>query len=762
MGDGVRETFAIIVNGDLEPRHLENVRRAIEGLRREDARVKIFVANPEQPTAELAGYAHATVAGLQAVIAGMAGQIDDDDQLVIYTTGHGGIEAESEGCLVLEGSVCVSLATLEEQLGKLSYGRRVVVMDQCYNGSGFARFANDKTTVVTQGSPHETVCCQQFAPFFWSDHVTDHDHDGVVTIWERYIYAKTTGTSQTHSQFLDGADYAVGLTGVLAKQLPFAEKVVDVHTESALREQLKQLQPGQLALVMIGADWCGPCQEFVPKLNVMTKKLHGRFSIIHLETNNADDHDEAFTIMKNLGITATGIPTLAFIDADGRATAVRDMDNPLASLVPAVALDIEIEIQYMRKMLRSGYGGERAAGIELLASLLPQRPRLLAEYLELLYRTAQEAYVPKLPWPHLIPPDADAVALFPQMISALGMENIFRIRDFAREVLEHFPASQAERVVQALAKSYAEIPEEFSDREQIVHALATRMHGDVRLLPQLAAWLIDSSRDMRHLGLSVVGGLTGNLPWSAAEIALVPRLLVCLTDADPLIAELAVQLLPFCLMKGRCEDEEVRAAAEDSLVQVATKNHGSRLFGVAYNALRTMSAASEAANALFKQYPDDPLYHTIIPQQRVLDLANSADFQRAQELAAHPAAGVRESLAILLTGAMTDVRDSCERGVLLLLSLRNDRDEIVGKQAGSALEGLSTLMLLIEASGHSRAQCIVEALLRHSPASLFAAADAASIAVIIRLLDPWQNSADPVMRDRAVQILHTFQAGQKK
>ncbi len=49
MGDGIQRKFAIILNGDVEPRHLENVDRAVAALKAEGVE-HIAVAREELKT----------------------------------------------------------------------------------------------------------------------------------------------------------------------------------------------------------------------------------------------------------------------------------------------------------------------------------------------------------------------------------------------------------------------------------------------------------------------------------------------------------------------------------------------------------------------------------------------------------------------------------------------------------------------------------------------------------------------------------------
>ena len=369
MGDGVQNKFALILNGDTEARHLENVDRAINALRKE-APYQISVASTSAPKDVHASFQPATEIGLRNLIDGLAHQMDDDDLLVFYTTGHGDVGNNGEGCVALPQG-CFSLATLNDELKKIKYGQRIVVMDQCYGGRSLPLFENPKTAIVTQSSPGEQVSCQMFAPYFWSDQVPDKDGDGIITIQERYEYAMDTGqtTSLTQSLIYD----PIALSGKSGKHpfnTPDSLPIV-VHNKKELDQQLKKIKPGQLALVMFGADWCAPCHAYQPFFEKLSKTYDGRFLMIRAEgvKGSAEDWVKAYHF--------TQWPTVAFIDSRDRFTIVPDRMDPLKTLGMAALMDPAQEFEAVLRLANSAGPDGAAKAKEIFETLMKYYPEVI-------------------------------------------------------------------------------------------------------------------------------------------------------------------------------------------------------------------------------------------------------------------------------------------------------------------------------------------------------------------------------------------------
>lgn len=350
MGDGIQKKYALILNGDGETRHLGNVDRAIKALRAEGS-FDISVASPKQPASAADHFEAPDREGLAKLLDGMKSQMDDDDLLVVYFTGHGEAGTAGEGCVSLPKE-CLSLGSLAGDLKKLSFGKRILVMDNCYSGSGFNYFADSKTTVVSQGSPGEKVSCQLFSPFFWSDQVPDEDGDGKISVQERFQYAVLKGQSESLLQFY--SPEPIAFSGPVGAR-PFKTsdgKPVEVSNGKELKAQLARLKPGQVALVAFSADWCVPCKTYQPHFEALAKQDGGRVLMIHAEGKDGSEEDWA-----SLGINS--FPTVAFIDWNGKIVKVADPKDPMASLALAAVHSPEEQAKIFIRKLASSDPQER-------------------------------------------------------------------------------------------------------------------------------------------------------------------------------------------------------------------------------------------------------------------------------------------------------------------------------------------------------------------------------------------------------------------
>lgn len=350
MGDGIQKKYALIVNGDTEARHLGNVDRAVKALRAEGA-YDISVASPKAPGGAVEHFEAPNREGLEKLLSGMKAQMDDDDLLVVYFTGHGDSGAKGEGCVALPAE-CLSLNSLSTDLKKLSYGKRILVMDNCYSGSGFNLFTDAKTTVVSQGSPGEKVSCQLFSPFFWSDQVPDADQDGKISVQERFQHAVLKGQSESLLQFYSPEPLSFS-GGVGARPFKTADgKPVEVASGKELKAQLARLKPGQVALVSFSADWCVPCKSYQPHFEKIAKQDGGHVLMIHAEGRGGSEEDWA-----EYGVSS--FPTVAFVDWNGKIGKIADRMDPMASLALLAVHSPEEQIKIYLAKLNSGDAKER-------------------------------------------------------------------------------------------------------------------------------------------------------------------------------------------------------------------------------------------------------------------------------------------------------------------------------------------------------------------------------------------------------------------
>jgi thiol-disulfide isomerase/thioredoxin len=345
MGDGIQKSYAIVINGDTEDRHLGNVDRAVEALQTEGID-EVYVLSPQPPQGSVTGYATADSKSLQRVTKGLASYVDDDDYFIVYSTGHGGFDAQNRECTALTDG-CYPLASMKQDIDRLKFGSRAIIMDGCMSGAGLTLFANPKTSILTLGSPGEAVSCHTFSPFFWSPAVPDANQDGTVTLQERFTYALAQKQTLTHPQFYP-AEENFGISGRVAAQAPFPAEVVEVHDGASLAEQLKRLGPGELALVDFSADWCQPCKAYEPKFQQLAREYKGRFLMIRAEGVHDSEQDWAH----QYGVST--LPTVAFVNSEGRVRPVADKEQPVDSLLAAIETDAEtLQKQFLSGILSS-------------------------------------------------------------------------------------------------------------------------------------------------------------------------------------------------------------------------------------------------------------------------------------------------------------------------------------------------------------------------------------------------------------------------
>jgi thiol-disulfide isomerase/thioredoxin len=321
--DGIPRRFALIINGDPEEaRHFENVERAVQTLKSEDPDYHIAVASSRPPKTPVAAYLPPNAQNLKALIRGLAREADGDDLFLFYVTGHGNEGKDKKGCVALPDG-CLDHSTLAGDIQTISYGQRIVIMDDCYSGGAVSLFSDEKSTVITAGSPGEQVSCQSFSPYLWDEKVPDPNGDGVVTLAERYRFALKKGHPLTFSHYF-APQGSVSLTGSPEKRPPFPSEVLRVRTGEELRQTLRHLKPGQLALVFFSAEWCGPCDLYRSHFIELAKQYRGQFLMLEAEgvKNGPGQEENTWRDWEAWGVGGT-FPSVAFLDHRGGILPVR-------------------------------------------------------------------------------------------------------------------------------------------------------------------------------------------------------------------------------------------------------------------------------------------------------------------------------------------------------------------------------------------------------------------------------------------------------
>ncbi len=187
-----RVKYAVLVNGDAERRHKENVARAYATLRALGFDpAHIFVVSPPdrrrlpKQTVRLAP----SPENFWRVMDDLLGVIEPGDLMVLYGTGHGDTD-EGESLLELrKGELWPS--DLREEIDRCR-GDSVVVMDQCFSGGFSDAFQGTRSRVIAISSvdSRHLTDCYYFAMTFWESFLhpeqTDSNGDGKTSVREAF------------------------------------------------------------------------------------------------------------------------------------------------------------------------------------------------------------------------------------------------------------------------------------------------------------------------------------------------------------------------------------------------------------------------------------------------------------------------------------------------------------------------------------------------------------------------------------------------
>lgn len=64
-----------------------------------------------------------------------------------------------------------------------------------------------------------------------------------------------------------------------------------------------------LLMLWFTADWCGPCQQFIPTINAIAKHYEGQVKLLKINVDNFQG------VAQEFGVRA--VPTLALLNKDG-------------------------------------------------------------------------------------------------------------------------------------------------------------------------------------------------------------------------------------------------------------------------------------------------------------------------------------------------------------------------------------------------------------------------------------------------------------
>jgi hypothetical protein len=211
----VREKYAVLVNGDTERRHKENITRAYTTLRAlgfEPAH--IFVVSPPDRRGRLVKQTLRLAPvpdNFWRVMDELVETVGKNDLLMVYGTGHGDTDQGDSLLELRNGEVWP--ADLREEVDQCR-GDSVIVMDQCFSGGFADAFQGTKSRVIAISSVDKghLTDCYAFAKTFWESFLhperADANHDGRTSVREAFDAAL-----KAHQEALAG-DPEVSASGV--------------------------------------------------------------------------------------------------------------------------------------------------------------------------------------------------------------------------------------------------------------------------------------------------------------------------------------------------------------------------------------------------------------------------------------------------------------------------------------------------------------------------------------------------------------------
>jgi thiol-disulfide isomerase/thioredoxin len=102
------------------------------------------------------------------------------------------------------------------------------------------------------------------------------------------------------------------------------------ETISELRQAIESLRPGQYAVVLFSAEWCGWCKEYEPHFEEMALEAGGRY--LFLETTREEATDEYNAEMADESGRIDGFPKVVIFDRDGNAHIVSNRMDPFEEI----------------------------------------------------------------------------------------------------------------------------------------------------------------------------------------------------------------------------------------------------------------------------------------------------------------------------------------------------------------------------------------------------------------------------------------------
>ncbi len=185
--------YALLINGDAHTAHHEaNISMAASKLIEigYDADNIICLAG-EDSRGSLPKHIHklSTARSLEEALLYLQEQVDSNDILLVYTTGHGYRKDDKSYLALFDAGI--SSTGFAKILNQINFGQLIFVADQCFSGDFVDKIDDFDRNIVTMSdtdAEHETYC-QFFAEGFWGaigDSQYDTNGDGNVNALEAY------------------------------------------------------------------------------------------------------------------------------------------------------------------------------------------------------------------------------------------------------------------------------------------------------------------------------------------------------------------------------------------------------------------------------------------------------------------------------------------------------------------------------------------------------------------------------------------------
>lgn len=297
--------YALIINGDSELRHVDNVREAYGTLAAHGYSTTI-VTNQAGELQKLAKVYSATEENVRQAVQEIRRTMKEDDTLFVYATGHGKKKYHFFGERQLAvGQDRISEAEWED-LMKDFPGTMIAFFDGCYGGAftEHLRSTSANRIVFSVADEDTESRCRVFSPKFW-----DYLNKG------ESLYRAFQKAFQQYKQRVPEAAEA----STVAEDLFFATP--NVHRNSTLDAVLtkfsllnqanyQQVVSRENVLISISADWCAPCKKLEPELR--------RFALEQpsyaLVRANFDDEELRGRLEQDFKVEIDSVPALIHLE----------------------------------------------------------------------------------------------------------------------------------------------------------------------------------------------------------------------------------------------------------------------------------------------------------------------------------------------------------------------------------------------------------------------------------------------------------------